>query len=387
MKAAVPYLARLARQAAGDPVLRPPRQLFSGDARIAVRSPGHQGFYQPHADLAATPEPFVFLPLPSGEEQPPAPSTAGFPPARDTLGEPAAGPSAEAALPGGPAAALPPAPPAEAVPTGPAPLTPAATASAAPPRPPQLQPHHRGAAAPGFPAADDSDRAYPPGGRPVSPLAEPRPVSSPRHTANTVDAAPGRPPHSWTSALWDGPVDLPEASRPALASGEPEPWGVPSSPAGPVAPPSPPWPAPAAGWHQGQPSDDAGTQLADATSDALIMPGVADDADPGRAPEPSAVRDLLPPLTAAQVPAASLGAEPGERRREPRVPPPRVSIGTIEVTVVPPPPAPVAPAVGTSGPAAQAMPSWSGPVAPPTTAAGPDRLRDGVRRWFGTAQG
>jgi hypothetical protein len=386
MKIPVPYLARLARQAAGDPVLRPPSQLVSGGTSITARSPGHHGSLQPRTGHATTPEPFASLPLPSGEEQPPVLNAAGFPAAEGATGQPAAGLRAEVVLPGEPAAAAPsPAPPAAAAPADPAAGTLAATASAGLPRPPRLRPDRPSAASPEFPAAADGDLAHPPDGRPVPPLAEPGPVS-PRHTASTGDTAPARSPRTWPSALWAGPVDLPETIGPAPVTGEAEPQDGPSSPAGLAAPPSPPRPAPPASWHQDQRRDDAGPRPV-GTTDARAAPGATDDAEPGRASEPPPVRDLLPPLIAEQGPAAASGAEPGEQRREPQVPRPRVSIGTIEVTVVPPPPAPVAPAAGAGAPAAQALPRWPGPSARPAVTAGADRLRDGVRRWYGTAQG
>jgi hypothetical protein len=61
-----------------------------------------------------------------------------------------------------------------------------------------------------------------------------------------------------------------------------------------------------------------------------------------------------------------------------------VSIGTIEVTVVPP--ARPGPAAGGTGqgsfPGAGAVPDAAGP-----RTAGAQRLRDGLRRWYGIAQG
>ena len=69
MKAEVPYLARLARQAAGQAMLRPPRQLFAGDidmpvaCRTAEDLPGGR----------PSPRPRAFL----GRWRPPPPATTG----------------------------------------------------------------------------------------------------------------------------------------------------------------------------------------------------------------------------------------------------------------------------------------------------------------------
>jgi hypothetical protein len=90
------------------------------------------------------------------------------------------------------------------------------------------------------------------------------------------------------------------------------------------------------------------------------------------------VRDLLPPVGTEH-------AGPGRSRREP---PGRVTIGTIEVTVVPP----ARPAHGAGIPP-QIAPSPAGPLtaahpaAPRFAEAGTARLRDGLRRWYGIAQG
>jgi hypothetical protein len=61
----------------------------------------------------------------------------------------------------------------------------------------------------------------------------------------------------------------------------------------------------------------------------------------------------------------------------------RVSIGTIEVTVTPPASAPPA----TAFPPPQPPPPPSGPPSSLTGSPAADRLRDGLRRWYGTAQG
>ena len=80
------------------------------------------------------------------------------------------------------------------------------------------------------------------------------------------------------------------------------------------------------------------------------------------------------------------GPEPGVPYQKPRAAgPPRVSIGTIDVTVLPPaPPAPPAPGIR---PPAQAARGWTRPPSLLAATAGAGRLRDGLRRWYGTAQG
>jgi hypothetical protein len=99
---------------------------------------------------------------------------------------------------------------------------------------------------------------------------------------------------------------------------------------------------------------------------------------PGPAQAGETVRDLLPPVGTEH-------AGPDRSRREP---PGRVTIGTIEVTVLPP----ARPAHGAGIPP-QMAPSAGKPLtaahpAPPRFAeAGTARLRDGLRRWYGIAQG
>lgn len=114
----------------------------------------------------------------------------------------------------------------------------------------------------------------------------------------------------------------------------------------------------------------------------VATPRAAGSARPGtdqdRAREGGMVHALLPPA-----PAAGAQDLPDPRRGPGSQRPARVSIGTIEVTVVPP--------------AQPAEPSWirESPQpggraqrgAIPAATAGSGRLRDGLRRWYGTAQG
>jgi hypothetical protein len=91
------------------------------------------------------------------------------------------------------------------------------------------------------------------------------------------------------------------------------------------------------------------------------------------------VLDLLPP-------AGTEPVGPGRSRREP---PGRVTIGTIEVTVVPP----TRPAHGAGTPPRIPPPLPAEPLptghraAPRFGEPGTARLRDGLHRWYGIAQG
>ncbi len=80
-------------------------------------------------------------------------------------------------------------------------------------------------------------------------------------------------------------------------------------------------------------------------------------------------------------PGSLPGPEPGGLPRPGTDRPPRVSIGTIEVTVLAPAP-----------PASHAVPPplARSPIERPSARAadaGGRRLQDGLRRWYGTAQG
>jgi hypothetical protein len=80
------------------------------------------------------------------------------------------------------------------------------------------------------------------------------------------------------------------------------------------------------------------------------------------------------------------GLEPGGLDQKPHGSGrPRVSIGTIEVTVVPPASAAL-PAAEIRLPA-PAVPAWSRPASLLAGNAGAGWMRDGLRRWYGTAQG
>jgi len=373
MKAEVPYLARLARQAAGQPALRPPRQLFSGDIDLPVDSPGYLSSPRRHAIDAAASRLLGSLPASDGGGEQVTPEASA--PASRADGTPMAG------HPGGSAA--------EPVATGNVPATPARPEPTAAtrtiperpdlPRPPRAVPQRPGA---GHAEISGAAVASPADVRPVPPPAEPRPA---RDAWPAVDG-PARPPESWARSLRDGPVDLSGALEPAPRASQadrraaPVPRAVPASPG-----PNGPGPNGAAGSRQDQDADQVGDQDADAAAHQAALgpaaPPAAAISNPDRPREPTAVRDLIPPPASDPPPVAMSRTGPGE----PRVPRrPRVSIGTIEVTVVPPTPS--APAVPEIRLPAPVTPGWSRPPSPFAASEGADRLRHGLRRWYGTAQ-
>jgi hypothetical protein len=119
-------------------------------------------------------------------------------------------------------------------------------------------------------------------------------------------------------------------------------------------------------------------------ADGLEPGGTRSAADhPGdRGNRSGAVRDLVPPAADGR----RLGEQAGVTRsaRSAGETPARVTIGTIEVTVVPP----AQPAHGASEPAR--VPPLPPAVKRPTSLLGESgsaRLRNGLRRWYGIAQG
>jgi hypothetical protein len=386
MKTEVPYLARLARQAAGQPALRPPRQLFSGDIDLPVGSPGYFGSPRRHAVDAAAPRLVGAVTASDGGEQPTPEALA---PASRADRIPTPG------RPGGSAAVEP------AV-AGNAPVTsarpePAAATRTAPerpdlPRPPRAVPQRPGA---GHAKVSAAAVGSPAGIRPVPPAPEPGPA---RDARPAVDR-PARPPESWASSLSDGPVALPDSLQPAPRADQPAPRADQPAPRAdqpapradqpapradqadrraelvPRAVPAGPGPSGPAGLRQHQRTDDASGAVAHQTA---LGPGAPAAGDLDFPREPAAVRDLVPRPASDPPPVAISRTGPGE----PRVPRrPRVSIGTIEVTVVPP--APAAPEIRLPAPV---TPGWSRPPSPFAASEGADRLRHGLRRWYGTAQ-
>jgi hypothetical protein len=195
----------------------------------------------------------------------------------------------------------------------------------------------------GSPAATDTSRPTlnNPGAQPFSPS-----LSDRRDAAG--DAAQSRPVVPTAGVpQWGMPVELPAAVDPV--------FGAPARP------------------H----ADQTAASLPDRLAAVAEPP-------PHRATR--AVRELLPP----PAPAARATEQPGLR---PGGPPhdkgaaegARLSIGTIEVTVLPPPqPAPPSSDVPPHVPALPGR-SRSGTIF--AASPGSDRLRAGLRRWYGTAQG
>jgi hypothetical protein len=414
MKAEVPYLSRLARQAVGQPVLRPPRQLFTGDIDVPVHSVSDLGSPPRQAVNAAPSSPRMALPPDGlGVGQPEPAATAGE---ADPVRE--AGSTAVE--------------PAVAMPGWPDPAIPSAAASAPPdtPAPLPATPHRLGAGHLEVPEATVTGVADPdgtrPGALPMSLLSRgPRPGA---------DAGQAPPPGSRVSSLREQPADRPGAAAHAPEIGQAD---RPAAPAGPhaaapgshVASVGPPAPAPGsraasaepgpalraapagpppsglgpiapAGSDQDHHPDGVRAAVARPTAARPGPPGPlgpqdaapadrsrekpvpdrSNGLDPGLSTEPPAVRDLIPPLTAEPPRAEPPRAEPGQ----PLVPRrPRVSIGTIEVTIVPPTPTPT-PVIHQIQPLARVTNRPSSAFA---ASAGADRLRHGFRRWYGTAQG
>jgi hypothetical protein len=412
MKAEVPYLARLARQAAGQAMLWPPRQLFTGEIGVPARWPDRGGSPRRHV-TAATGLPGPLAPAATGDDRIEAAHGVGTGEERWAGLEPASAASAAPLpAPGAPTtSAAPPSAPGT-------PVTPAT--STAPPSAPGTPVTPATSTAPGA-AATPVTSAWPePAGLPVTPgrpdmheppQAAPRrrrtsssgpPAAGPANPARTGLVPPGeppaasslppaggtgraRPPESWVSPLWGAPVDLPEALKLAPVADEAARRAVSASPAGPAAPPSGPGTAVPAGSRPGQRADDAGTSVARGAA-GHREPGAGRATAPDRPRELTPVRDLMPPPASRTGPATMPGTEPGEPYREPRAPGrPYLSIGTIEVTVVPP--APPAAAGREAQPSPPVTPRWSRPPSLLASSAGRDRLRDGLRRWYGTAQG
>ena len=444
MKAEVPYLARLARQATGQAMLWPPRQLFAGDIDMPVRLPdrgrsprgdavdaatSHPGSLAraatgdewiaseaiapthdadiaserwvglepgsaafagptPPPEAAVTPATSAARALPPGAAVTPATSAApALPPGAAVTPATSAAPalppgaavtpatSAAPALPPG-AAVTPATSAAPALPPGAA-VTPATSARQEPAAvtlalpgspdmhwPPQVAPRRRTAPHSGPPAAGPPDSAR---ARPVAPPKEP-PASNSSRPAGGIGRA--RPPGAEARPLRGTPVDLPEAIELAPVADEATQRAVSASPVPPATPPTGPATAATAASRQGQRTDDAGAEGA---------------AAPDRPWEPAQVRDLMPPPPSRTRPVTIPDGEAAEPYHERRAPGrPLVSIGTIEVTVVPP--APPSPAAREAQPPPPATRGWSRPPSVLASSGGRDRLRDGLRRWYGTAQ-
>jgi hypothetical protein len=377
MKAEVPYLAKLARQAAGQPMLRPPRQLFSADIDMPVHSTSHPGAPRRRAVNAATPSPPDSLPPSGSGEQQLAPEATAPQPAEETERARETGRRDGSVTVGLEAVVHSPATPARSTWPEPEATSDSPNISWSLPE----APHWPVAAHPEIPGVAAASPANPAGANPVTPPTGPLPPRSPRRT---VDAGQARPPGSWVSSLREGPVELPGAVELAPVAGRPDPQAVPVSQVAPAAPPSEPssWPGLIDPADSRQDTGDADGTVARQAEIGSAAPGTKGTTDLDRSREPAAARDLIPQPISNSPPVAMPRTGPGE----PLVPRrSRVSIGTIEVTVVPP--TPLAPAVREIQPPASVTRGWSRPPSPFAVSAGADRLRYGFRRWYGMAQG
>ncbi len=341
MKAAVPYMAALTDTRRRGAALEPPRRLFGGAARL---------------DSTAEQQP--------SPQAPPPPEEV----ARTSSSKPA--------VPSGPAdtrfAAI------EAPATG-------ARGDAS--TKPATRPPTRPARASERPAASSH------GQEPTSDTGSPPSVSRAAEAPRRAGVPPERLPLSFTDPLWDEPVALPSrAPAPAAprvdgdrrAVSEPDALRPePARPAPTAATPTTATPARAVAL----PAALAGPRSAEvARAVATIAPStpLASEAPRPSAPavpEPARAETAAPPTVGLAPPRpGSRGGDPADQRRAPnnlpRAEPETVSIGTIEVTVVPA----AKPRAVSSRPAPRRE-------RPPSRLAGSDPLRDGRRRWYGVAQG
>jgi hypothetical protein len=392
MRAQVPYLARLAGQTVEPPALRPPRQLLVSDTYSPARRSGRSG---PPSLGTQAGEPAWPAALDMSGDDSPRPGSNQAARAPELVASPRGGnpgtvrtdgdlgllgvPVPQAIAPGAPA------PPAAAptratAPGAPVPspaagtvVPPTAPAAQVGPSDPSAAPARRAAGSDGLAhqAAASAARA-----EPDTMAAAPVTRGDARLTEHeTAPLPPREPPRAdggaqardWTSGLRGGPVDLPQAAGPSSRPAAPAPGPVPGR---------------TGGWAPGQ---HTGTSVA---------PGASHRSDPDRLPGPApgqlvpsasaAPGHLLPPSAPAPSPGPALGPAPG--RSHQGVPArPRVSIGTIEVTVVQP--APRASEAPKTLPQAQAAQGLPRPARQTAEGAGTGRLRDGLRRWYGIAQG
>ena len=419
MRTQVPYLARLARQSIGQEALRPPRQLFPGGTHSPARWPGADESASQQDSGAGAPA------FPAGGPDG-APAVAG-PRAAIRAGQVMAplpqgsAPSAARAAEAQPPRSWP-----DALWGTPVDL----------PRTTALLPAPSETDG-GTAALIDTGSRVAPGGRAdrsptptATPDLEDAVVPLPQGSApSAARAAEAQPPRSWPDPLWGTPVDLPRTTGLPPAPGRTEDHGTFAPRFRPTAlTPGPGTERPAgAGRDQGrrrqgnrdqddrrqddhgEDSGDAGTRVTPGArpapgperSSAQAAAGPVGSPAPaaagpvgspapatatlGRLQVPIAAPDLLPPSGIVPRSATAAGTGPDGRLQDPRASgQPRVSIGTIEVTVVPA--APPAPEIGRNRPPAPAAPGRSRPASQPAAglAAG---WAQGLRRWYGIAQG
>jgi hypothetical protein len=417
MSARVPYLDRLAQRASGPASLLPPRQSAAGDT-WPVRPPDDGDSTRRHAEDATSsslPGPLD----PDYHEEPPGPP--GITSRGENTGEDQANvASGAAAAPAQDMADLADTVPARppVLPPGRAPKAPLASYRAALPQTERT------------PTTTPTDTSTPPAppGSPQTPADTTRtPATAPNNTS-TAPTAPGSSP--WPSVsppthiapqspLASHHAAPPQTERtptttPTDTSTPPAPPGSPQTPADttpgrlslgtPVESPAAAGPAPGTGNTSRRPvtaprlalaasaePEPAGTARLNQDppreeTSVPALPGLPGAVGPWRSREPTAVRDLLPPAAPAPQSTETSGPGPRGSRQDPhgsaRA---RVSIGTIEVTVVPPA-RPVLPADRIQ-PAAEAPRGRPRFPSASTESADAGRLRDGLRRWYGTAQG
>ncbi len=359
MRARIPYLARLARPDAGPAALRPPRPLFTGDLFTHMRPAAYDGSSRRAAGTIAARAAASAPQAADAAHEPPTSRGIVSPSGADTSGEPAKIP------PLAPPAAVSPMAGADGVPAPAGPDLPALTAprlALAAPHPPLAPPAGTARMAdmggPAVPAAPDL---------PGQAAASRRP-SGPRTGSAAGASMSLAPPPAGPAAHPAGPArpGLPEAPADTVPPASVRQWGTPVE-------------LPRAA----NPSADV---LASPPGrDTAPAPRPLDAADGRRRPgETSAVHDLLPSPSPANEAIEQSGSGPGGSGRPGGAAWPQVSIGTIEVTVVPP--TRPEPAAGVQPPA-RAAGSRSRDGSGAAAGAGSDRIRSGLRRWYGTAQG
>jgi hypothetical protein len=367
------YLVRLAGRAADPASLQPPRALFA-DAGHPLDG-GQDTRPGLPADRGPGPQPAVPVGAGGLPDVQNVPAEVRFPPGGPRAAEPRN--TAPGGISGG-----------DPLPVAPAPGTASTSVMAVAPFPPATRPGLEPGgtrAFPGLPGATAGPGTPPagPGTPPAGPsVADRRPGTLPSGSGPRAVGSGPLPAPSPPSAATLPPAAAPSSAaaapaapstvtltRPALtppATGQPVPGDPGLTAASPV-------PDGLRGIPVIPPSAPAGPRLAAARSGSPLA-GL-DEGDGGRS---AVVPDLVPP------PARATGRDEQTRMDESqREAPGRVTIGAIEVTVVPP----TRPAGGRGEPRPAPAPAVQPRSAPSPAEAGGTRLRAGLRRWYGIAQG
>lgn len=386
MRARIPYLSGLARQGVGQPSLRPPHRRDASDVYAPVRSPNRRASTRLHRGEAVisvrSPDAADEQPAPPGvaeskssriedagrdrDAAPPAIAAPVVPaiPAEVAIGDRTTGPTKSNASTG------PDAPGPATVGPKPTPTPSAGSAQAASER--------------DIFAATTTDPAVP---RllPVDPVTQ-QDSRAESDLAGWMRGSPNPLPHSRAGSPEDAGTSA--AARPTVSSrsGESEASHAARPKSESPAPTIAEWGVPVQLPHALVAASDGGTHPA---ANQTVIPLIADGRDsiggrPSRAG--AAVHELLPPPAAASEAVRQASRRPGGLSRDTGTSPgARVSIGIIEVNVVPP----ARPAPAVSDASAPGRSPLSGSRVGSMLAAGPgsERLRDGLRRWYGTAQG